>query len=1531
MSKINIIKSNWCDSSKWYKNAEFTKPHKTIPINEVNDIIVESINLKIDDITCFTKIPSIESSNINIEIDSTTNDNYTYTFGQKKFTCENLKTSTLTVGPGVTLTHWEPGEFCYYEAETILSTGNVFMASLVIDTDQFNFNCSGSPTEMTFGGKGSIFNCKINTNSFCICGGFASDQPAIIDCDITALSGTINCDSWIARTNLTVNKCDVILGNFRERVTGVGDFSFYNGSYFDGTIYGNVLFDRGSSNRGTVVGSAIFSTGSFFSKSYNFGTVTGNCIFYDQAENWGNIIGNAHFINSINRGTISGDVIFETTGQPWQRGGYDFTTNQSIIATNYGIISGITTFKNATNRGVLLSDATFTSPYNSYDSQSVNYGSISGDNSITFINSINSGLIISSGDFFRQHTNFEGVQSLAQQLIEEGNPFVIVDIEQKYGPYVGKGCSVSFLSAVNPINSDDQLYIGSRNYGTIRTEGEIIFKNSENYFPIKSPNIAFNQRSINNNNGGLTSQNISFTQDSENYGKIRALISKDFFFIGRKTDNIEGIPSNRQPFLLEAIEYDVPHLFTQDYTSGNYVSNFFDQETIPNIHWYKWLRENLDSFNCQFTNSTNFGDQVVKASFNNAVNANEGRIVGQAFFYSSRNAGSVYSGAFYKQSYNLSYAQAVINQASFFDTSANSGLTGLIYGRFNDKSYNHGWSENASYYDNSQNYGRGEYASFYDKSRNGIYLSFNNNQLIGGYGNDNPILVGAIFNDSSINCHYYVNQMGDVVYNPNVIVAQFHDNSINYGSGGSGVNGNFGFDFYDKSSNEGFCLKANFNNSAVNKNYVKDGIFLNNSRNKKSGSGYALFFGDNSQNDGYSIAAAFVGSSINGPTAYSSFASFEENSTNNSSFSVTNRPTLSGIDLYKDYPNIIFLDNSKNIGNIVESLVSFWDNSSNLGSIRFGTNYTFNENRILKKELLDNEIVSVPLAGVGGNISSDTYDFLNIFYGCSSFQWPTLSFRNNSKNSGNLAGYFKYYFYDSSENYASVSSFPVVPELHDVADFHGTNINFAPCKNFGTIPGKSSFISCINSGTVQYPSFSSSINYGNIIGEATNDININILCKQTIPGFNKISFLNSKNYGNARINCDFTNSYNYGNIAKNATLNNSTNFGFIGGDVIFSNSYNYGDIGSNASFFSSPCACCNIRGTAKFDYYSDYYSYSYLSNLVSMPYDPLAPYTLQFIINNLLTAYAPNNSIQQILASLRFKAQNISKSAEFINFSNNYGGLLSEDAYFSDTSKNRGTIQGNAIFTRDSHNYGNVSKNATFSVRSNNYFADIGGDAVFESGCDNIFGNIGRNATFTNTTNRGNIGNSGFFFDSTHYGNIGKGAIFDDSVFMVGTAQNVAFLNRSINEKYGHIKVSAVFDNLSENRGHIGGNALFTNDSSNIAVRQSFFGTFIGYSPAGYVEGDAIFLSGPEAIRNSNGSTTSDNYGVIGGSATFDSSIADNCGYVFGSILSDTNIGCSSFYSMNRQEALDIIDTYNSLEYRNIVENWQERAAQSMQ
>jgi hypothetical protein len=1130
------MSNNWCDSSKWYKNAEFSKPHKTIPINEVNDIVVESINLKIDDITCFTKIPSIESININVEIDSTTNDNYSYTFGQKKFTCENLKTSTLTVGPGVTLTHWEPGEFCYYEAETILSTGNVFMASLVIDTDQFNFNCSGSPTEMTFGGKGSIINCKINTNSFCICGGFAFDQPAVIGCDITALSGTINCNSWIANTNLTVNKCDVILGNFREKVTGVGDFSFYNGSYFDGTIYGNVLFDRGSSNRGTVVGSAIFSTGSSFSKSYNFGTVTGNCIFYDQAENWGNIIGNAHFINSINRGTIIGDVIFETTGQPWQRGGYDFSTNQSIIATNYGSISGITTFKNATNRGILLSDATFTSPYNSYDSQSINYGSISGDNSITFINSINSGLIISSGDFFREHTNLEGAQSLAQQLIEEGNPFVIVDIEQKYGPYVGKGCSVSFLSAVNPINSDDQLYIGSRNYGTIRTEGEIIFKNSNNYFPIKSPNITFNQISI--NNSSLTSQNVSFTQDSKNYGKIRALISKDFFLIGRKKDNIEGVPSRKQPFLLEAIEYDVPHLFMQDYTSGNYVSNFFDQETIPNIHWYKWLRENLDSFNCQFTNSTNFGDQVVKASFNNAVNANEGRIVGQAFFYSSINAGSVYSGAFYKQSYNLSYAQAVINQASFFDTSANSGLTGLIYGRFNDKSYNHGWSENASYYDNSQNYGRGEYASFYDKSRNGIYLSFNNNQLIGGYGNDNPILVGATFNDSSINCHYYVNQMGDVVYNPNVIVAQFHDNSINYGSGG---NENFSFDFYDKSSNEGFCLKANFENSAINKKFVGSGSYIDSSSASKNSSGLIWFFYNQSYNEGLVNSGIFQDNSSNRKTGAATNALFLNFSKNAGSFDRINRA------------NIIFSGYSVNLSTIYNSIVSFGQNSVNSGNLIFGNNFIFNSDGIFLK--INDDLTHY--SGPNGDLDSDKLQFLSDFY--TGFLNNKLSFLDYSQNLANLYGYNQYNFLHNSTNKGNITNYPVVANEHTTAIFSGSSPQ--SCINSGSIAGKSSFSNTINYGNVIYPYFYNSINYGKIQGPASSGDNI----------FESVYFTNSVNSGLCNLSCLFSNSINYGNISVNTgndpngvgsiIFNQSENRGFLSARTInFTLSTNYSNI-----------------------------------------------------------------------------------------------------------------------------------------------------------------------------------------------------------------------------------------------------------------------------------------------------------------------------------------------------------------------------------
>jgi hypothetical protein len=1101
-------------------------------------------------------------------------------------------------------------------------------------------------------------------------------------------------------------------------------------------------------------------------------------------------------------------------------------------------------------------------------SNTVNLGLVSG-NCLFISGAINSGNISGSA-------TFSGSGSINYGFINNEAYF--------YNGSINEG-NIKALSFFYDSENKGNLYNGANFYNSINSKGIIksgiiLFNNSQNSTTVYGSIVNFISGSKNNSNGVVYSNNVSF-DSGINAGNIYADLGTVVFKNNSFTQNFglcraKNIYFKDVSYNIDTAKLDSVSGSSFDFLdrSNNYGNiNIITENTQLNFRGYA-ANNGILSVSGK-DSSINFYDNARNFSNINFVN----------FYDKSINSGTITTGLFYKTSTNAQFGIDLY----FCDQSINaSGDHIPLTGTFRDSSRNSGSVESAFFLNKSQNI-----------PPSSLSLS----------------IQSGIFFDSAKNEEYarFTSRLS------------FYNNSLNLATN------TVDHFFYHRSVNNGKCSGiAQFSNSSRNRNYVSNGTFFNNSINEKSGSGQILSFRDSSQNNGYSIYSVFSGNSINGPTAYSSYAIFIGNSTNNSSFSVTNRPTLSGIDLYKDYPNIIFSGNSKNIGNIVESIVSFGANASNLGSIRFGTNYTFNENRILKKELLNNKIVSVPLGGNGGNISSDTYDFLNIFYGCNGFQWPTLSFRNNSKNSGNLAGYFKYYFYDSSENYASVSSLPVVPELHDVADFQGTNINSAPCKNFGTIPGKSSFISCINSGTVQYPSFSSSINYGNMIGETTNDININILCKQTISGFNKISFIHSKNYGNAKIDCNFTYSSNYGNIAKNATLNNSTNFGFIGGDAIFSNSYNYGDIGSNASFFNSPCACCNIRGTAKFDYYSDYYSYSYLSNLVSMPYDPLAPYTLEFIKNNLLT-HNPNNSIEQILASLKFKGQNISKSAEFINFSNNYGGLLSEDAYFSDTSKNRGTIQGNAIFTKSSQNYGNISKDAIFSIESNNYFADIGGNAVFPESCYNIFGNIGKNGTFTNTINRGNIGESGFFFSSTHYGNIGKGAIFDDSVFMVGTAQNVEFLNRSINEKYGHIKVNAVFDNLSENRGHIGGNALFSNDSSNIAVRQSFFGTFIGYSPAGYVEGDAIFLSGPEAIRNSNGSTTSDNYGVIGGSATFDSSIADNCGYVFGPILSDTNIGCSSFYSMNRQEALDIIDTYNSLEYRNIVENWEERAGQSMQ
>jgi hypothetical protein len=375
------------------------------------------------------------------------------------------------------------------------------------------------------------------------------------------------------------------------------------------------------------------------------------------------------------------------------------------------------------------------------------------------------------------------------------------------------------------------------------------------------------------------------------------------------------------------------------------------------------------------------------------------------------------------------------------------------------------------------------------------------------------------------------------------------------------------------------CQKASFNDLSKNINYVNSGIFTGNSFNDIKGMGNNLYFYNSSQNKGYINDGVFNDNSINEKSALVLKAGFYNYSINKSSFT-RNKKTIPTI------PNILFTEDSKNYGNIVDSLVEFLGTSINLGNIRFGTDFIFTEDSIFRINVETEEPERI--SGPDGDLLSDTDTFLRSFYNCDGDGYAGLSlkFRDFSKNSGNIQGYYSYYFYDQSTNYGNLESFKVVPKLHPLVFFIG-NSKSSPCNNHANITkGGVSFINCINSGNTIYPSFENSINIGNIITSPTDGVNVGCI---DLPGFSGVSFINSTNFGQSRIYANFNNSINSGNIFSSGKFIDSINFAFIAEDAVFNNSYNFGgDIGKNIYMTNSTCSGSIIRGSGIFSDHSKY-------------------------------------------------------------------------------------------------------------------------------------------------------------------------------------------------------------------------------------------------------------------------------------------------------------------------------------------------------
>lgn len=1511
--------SNWCNPEKWYEDGLLLVPSKRIPTDGVTDVYVlnnENYNFKIAEATCFTEIPYMECNNLYIKAEYDRS-------SPEIFTAQNIKAKNVVVDGPIKLKSWKDDEYCNYDVKSIVLQKGASAESIICNVD--NFIVSGE-----YSSPGDIYKNIITTKNLYIKLPNPFFGRGIDQCKIKTISGNIISTYNIQNSIIEAKTLHFSGGGsttvFGPKSTGIGDFFFDTNSINYGTINGNAFFRSNATwNYGIVVGNAIFSG----ANCINFGTISGNCTFIDSAQNYGKIYGDTNFINAENYGIVSSG--FTTT--------FKHKENTPVLAINFGHISGSAYFNNAINSGQLFGDALFTN-------RSINYSNISNKNNIIFEKSINSGNISDTNGFQRKSsiTSDDNKKPI-------GGRFHLVDYN------FDDGCNVLFSGL-------------SVNYTNINTNGNVLFDSSFNYGFITTQNLKFDNLSF--NYSGVVCKNVTFNNRSQNNGTIAALVTKYIFETRMQNYNDLGETSfvDDTP---EMLYTDFPYFYNDDYSQPETPfpsqtptvpfirdNDSFEYKTIPHEAKLAWFRSNIDSFNCEFNGSINNGI-VIKASFLDtnrtiklqddstiiencpAFNSQNGLINGQAFFNkNSSNLGSVFSGGFYNNSCNSSYVITGVNQASFYNQSTNSGGTsGCIFARFYNNALNFGYTKYAEYYNTSQNYGIGDDAYFYDKSRNGTLLVFDaNNNLLGGYGYpQNPVLNGAgTFSDSSINGHYYA--AVDKVINPVLSLgAVFRDNSINYGSGNN-------FSFFNNSSNDGFCTDADFHGKSKNKKHIiHRGFFYDDSYCDTKGSGLNCYFYDQSYNQGYiTSTGVFRNNSQNRNPGLISNAIFFDYSTNKGDFNDFNRSLILDrgiISSPTQQPHVIFSGYSTNYGNITDSIIEFGDNAANRGTITWNSKLLFTSSGIF------HTIIDVSgtknyfhFSGPSGTYDTDTIEFLREFYNCrvsSSYFWPQITFNDHSQNYGNLLGYYSYVFNNRSANYGSLSTYPVIPNLHNIAFFSGVSKQ-SGCSNFGDITnGKAYFINTINSGTVLFPYFEDSINYGNIVGTPTASY-YPYRCSSFLMGVSGVQFIDSTNFGQSKLYASFTNSINFGNIFSSGFFIESKNFGFIANDATFIDSYSNGDIGGNLNMTNSTCISSNIRGEANFNN-SAYYSKTFLNSLFNYPY-----YYERIPEDN---NWIPDTSgVREFIgaANLRFDGETIFQNANFTN-SNNFGGHLMKSAYFqnginfgdiegfshfvnSSVNAYNSTLRGISIF-EDSTNYGILNaKNFDTNINGfpnmyyNKYIIDSGILINYPQLSKFISSNkIG--SILENSTNRGTVNTPSIFIGSTNYYYTSQPTTFiysnnnKNNNALYGYNEAVSYIPpyplysppvyiytydppstgvysrpHIIQAGYGLINNDSIFIN-SENNASVM-NVIFYNSYNNGIVQgeatlnystNDYAGSIIGpntifnYSTNhNVVSGNAVFISG------SNGSN-----GLITGDAIFASG---SCNSVFGRVLGQiTNDG----------------------------------------
>lgn len=1031
--------------------------------------------------------------------------------------------------------------------------------------------------------------------------------------------------------------------------------------------------------------------------------------------------------------------------------------------------------------------------------------------------------------------------------------------------------------------------------------GDCVFLSGTKNFGIVSGNALFSGLSI---NSGTIISNGFFNSESINFGIVSGIskfdnainngtISESYF-----TNSINGTSGIVTGVSLfdRSINFG---LLNNKYIDFSFINNSRNNGTIIGSVTFDSGCSNMDIIQSSSgsivfkKNSVHYGDIV------------DGNSI--TFTDDSQNYGGIINNSgltiFTKNAINHTSITG-LGGVEFYNTSLNNVGGAFHSGNFYFKSINRGMIDIGYFYQNSENFHLVDSGIFNNNSINqstgsGNYLCFNNNAI-----NSGLVRVG-IFADSSYNygsglylqfCHKARNS-GTSLFN-----ATFWGSSINL----SGVTNN-GFVVFNEQSknyaNSATGCEFSFNDKSINYGNLISGTFKDFSKNDISTTGYDLNFYDDSVNNGKIInIALFYDRSSNKGIIVNSGIFYDFSSNKNPGF-IQNSIFFGNSSNYSTYelndysnftiintPRIVFSGYSVNQGNIVDSYVHFGNYATNKNTITWNSNLLFNSSGIFYT-IIDASGTQkyFHFSGPSGTYGTDTIEFLREFYNCrasSSYSWPQITFNDYSQNFGNLFGYYNYIFNNRSSNYGSLYTYPVVPNLHNIAFFNGASKQ-SGCLNVGSVVnGKTVFINSINSGTVLFPYFENSINYGDIVGTPTESY-YPYMCSSFLMGVSGVQFIDSINFGRMNLFGSFSNSINFGNINSSGSFIESKNFGFIANNATFIDSYSNGDIGGDLDMTNSTCISSNIRGRANFSN-SIYYGKTFLDSLFGYPYY----YERTPEDNN----WIPDTSgVREFIGTakaltdsyLSFDGETIFQDANFIN-SKNFGGHLMRSAYFQN-GINFGDIEGfghfvnssvNAYNSRlrgisifeDSTNYG-ILNAKNFDTNINGFPNMYYNEYIIDSGIlinyPQLSGFMSSNkigSILENSTNRGTVNSPSIFIGSTNYYHISQPTTF---IYSNNNKNNNALYG--YNEAVSYIPPYPLYSPPVY---------IYTYDPPSTGVYSRPHIIQAGY---GLISSDAIFISSDNnALVQNTIFYQSNNNGIIQGEAILNYSINDYPGSIIG-------------------------------------------------